>query len=142
MTQLPPLPSLAATMTPFPYSLDVDATLTQAAALMAQHQVHHLPVTRDGHTHGILDAPDLQLAVRLSASDTRVGEVCHHPAYTVDIHAPLAEVVREIGQRGITAAVVERKGKLAGILTHTDIARAFGKLLQQCSGSELPPRPA
>jgi CBS domain-containing protein len=35
-------------MTPFPYAIDIDAALTAAQALMAEHGIRHLPVTEDG----------------------------------------------------------------------------------------------
>ena len=148
------LPTLASSMTPFPYSVDVAASLEEAAELMAAHQVRHLPVTREGRTCGVVAEQDLQLAARLvsnggepsspeaAAPGTRVGDICRDNPYVVDIRTPLAEVALEISRRRITAAVVERKGKLAGIFTSTDIARVLGTLLTQQIGEEPPPQSA
>ncbi len=142
-------------MTPFPYSVDIAASLEDAAKLMAEHQVRHLPVTREGRTCGVVAEQDLQLAERLvsnipngspsndaTAPATCVGDVCVNTLAPTFIRTPLAEVALEISRRRITAAVVERKGKLAGIFTSTDIARVLGTLLTQQTGEEPPPQSA
>ena len=47
-------PSLAIAMTPFPYSVDHNASLEFAQQLMAQHKVRHLPVTEEqGLVHSL-----------------------------------------------------------------------------------------
>ncbi|MEQ8493975.1 MAG: CBS domain-containing protein, partial [Gammaproteobacteria bacterium] len=52
------LPLLKTAMTPFPYSVDVAATLDEARAVLASHDFHHLPVTRDGQVTSIVHAED------------------------------------------------------------------------------------
>ncbi len=150
------LPSLATAMTPFPYSVDVAAPVDRARELMHQHSVRHLPVTADGKTVGVIAEHDILLLRRIiAANDTGaeaadsvaalvvpVGSICSEQVYLVDIHTPLAEVALEMGQRKIGAAVVQRKGKLAGILTMTDVARVLAEVLLQLAGETPPPRSA
>ena len=39
------VPTLTTTMTPFPYSIDINQPLKEAIAMMEEHGFHHLPVT-------------------------------------------------------------------------------------------------
>lgn len=49
--------------------------------------------------------------------------------YVVEIDTPLTTVIFEIAQRKIGAAIILSSGRLTGIVTVTDICRAFGELL-------------
>jgi signal-transduction protein with cAMP-binding, CBS, and nucleotidyltransferase domain len=61
-------PQVVAFMTPFPNSIDVDAPLAQAHALMRKHQFRHLPVTSNQAIVGILTDRDIKLCLpRVSA---------------------------------------------------------------------------
>lgn len=125
------LPQLKTAMTPFPYSVDVSASMEEARAVLASHDFHHLPVTRDGHVCGIVHAEDL--------AGTDAAPVHAHyraDAFVVDIETPLAEVLEAMLERHVDAAVVMRHGKLAGVFTTTDACRAFAALL-----NELAPPP-
>ena len=46
------VPTLATTMTPFPYSIDINEPLQDAIAMMEKQGFHHLPVTEDGKLVG------------------------------------------------------------------------------------------
>ena len=39
------MPQVIAMMTPFPHSIDVEATLAEARGMMDSHDIRHLPVT-------------------------------------------------------------------------------------------------
>lgn len=53
------LPQAVAAMTPFPYAVNQDATVSEAIALLAAHDFHHLPVKEHGRVSGIVTAQDL-----------------------------------------------------------------------------------
>jgi CBS domain-containing protein len=125
-------PTLAGSMTPFPYSIGPDATLRAAREMMVEHDIHHLPVTKDEQIVGLMSDGDVFVAGNLapdSASETYVESVYSPDPYVVDIHAALGEVVATMGERRIGSAIVTRQGKLAGILTHTDVCRVLAELL-------------
>jgi CBS domain-containing protein len=46
-------------MTPDPVTIDPDEPLERAEALMAQHQIHRLPVCEDGRLVGMITQADL-----------------------------------------------------------------------------------
>jgi CBS domain-containing protein len=48
-------------MTPFPYSVDVDAPLADAHKVMREHNFRHLPVMSHGAVAGILTDRDIKL---------------------------------------------------------------------------------
>ena len=56
-------PQIIAFMTPFPYSVEVDAPLEEAHKLMREHNFRHLPATCVGALVGILSDRDIKLAL-------------------------------------------------------------------------------
>lgn len=121
-------PTLAAVMTPFPYAVDVDAPIADAAALMARHDIHHLPVTRGTALTGVISARDM------ADRDTRewlVRDVFQPDPYVVDLAEALEDVLANMATRRIGSALVTRHGKLAGIITHVDVCRSFAVLIRE-----------
>ena len=51
-------PQILAFMTPFPYSIDIEAPLGEAHAFLRERQIRHLPVTRGGKLVGIFTTTD------------------------------------------------------------------------------------
>ncbi|MEQ9073580.1 MAG: CBS domain-containing protein [Sandaracinaceae bacterium] len=124
-------------MSPFPFSIHPDATLRDARAMMGEHDIHHLPVTGpDGKILGMISDADVLLAGQLAgekAGDALVETVYAREPYVVDLHAELSEVVGHMAEQRIGSAIVTRRGKLAGILTHTDVCRVLAELLDEIS---------
>lgn len=127
-------PSLAAAMTPFPYSIALDALLDDAETLMEEHGIHHLPVTENHDVVGIITQRNIIAArarrkargrsTKLTVSDIYVPEV-----YIVDLNEPLKNVLLEMAERHIGSAIVTRHGKLAGVFTSVDVCRAFAEFI-------------
>ncbi len=109
-------------MTPFPVHVLADASLVAAQAIMKGHDVRHLPVVRDGNVIGVVREQELELAAALAGtSELPVGRLCVHEPLMVETDDPLDAVVRRMASEGYDAAVVLRRGRLAGIVTTTDI---------------------
>lgn len=121
-------PTLAAVMTPFPYAVDVEAPVAEAEALMKQHDIRHLPVTREGRIAGVISARDI------ADRDTRdwlVRDVFRPDPYVVDLATPLEEVLGTMIARRIGSAIVMRHDRLAGIFTNVDVCRSYLALLSE-----------
>ena len=128
-------PQVIAFMTPFPYSIDVDAPLESAHKLMREHRFRHLPVTSGGAIVGILTDRDIKLILgpdfagaseqELRVRDAYVERPCVVPAST-----PVATVARTMADNHIGSAIVTKDGKLVGIFTGTDACRALARLLE------------
>ncbi|SHF19960.1 CBS domain-containing protein [Microbulbifer donghaiensis] len=127
------MPTLAAVMTPFPYHIDIDATVEAALALMEEHKVHHLPVTRDGDLETVISRNDIERANapghRLEEQQLYVHDLCARRPYIADIHDPLDRILQAMADTGIGSVLVMREGELAGIVTVTDALRFCGKYL-------------
>jgi acetoin utilization protein AcuB len=127
-------PQLKSVMTPFPYAIGIGDPLIEARKLMLEHHVRHLPVIRDGELAGIVTDRDLKLLLgpEFDYPDPReltVEDAYVDHGYVVDIETPLADVLRAMAEQHIGAALVTRKGKLAGIFTTNDACRAFSDWL-------------
>jgi len=141
------LPQILAFMTPFPYSIDVDAPLAEAHAFLRERQIHHLPVTREGALAGILTDRDIKLALGpdLDSPPERelsVRDVFQPDSYVMEAGAPLDEVAATMAERRIGSALVTRGGKLVGIFTTNDACRALAKVLRDQHPDPGPDQPA
>jgi acetoin utilization protein AcuB len=130
------IPSIKTVMTPFPYSIEPSASVQEAQDLMADHGIHHLPVTEDGELVGMISLDDINLLVSknpvknkrgsLKVKDTMVEET-----YTVDLSERLDSVLHRMAEHHLRAVVVTRKGKLVGIFTQIDACAAFAEFLRE-----------
>jgi acetoin utilization protein AcuB len=131
-------PQIIAFMTPFPYSIDVDAPLEDAHTLMRKHVFRHLPVTANGTLVGILTDRDIKLVLGPDFGGLRERELRVRDAYverpcTVPASASVASVARTMAEHRIGSAIVTKDDKLVGIFTVTDACRALAQILDDHS---------
>ena len=129
-------PVLKTAMTPFPYSVGLDASFDEASELMGHHNVRHLPVTREHQVVGVITDRDLTSAMHVRAQsndsgDLRVSDLYIADPYIISIDEPLDNVLLAMAERHIGSAIVTKAGKLVGIFTSVDACRIFGEYLQQ-----------
>jgi CBS domain-containing protein len=141
------LPQILAFMTPFPYSIDIEAPLAEAHAFLRDRHIRHLPVTRDGDLAGILTDRDIKLALGpdLDSPPERelsVRDVYQPDSYVVEAAALLQDVADTMAQRHVGSALVTRGGKLVGIFTTTDACRALARVLRDQHPEPGPDEPA
>jgi CBS domain-containing protein len=129
-------------MTPFPYSIDIDAPLSKARVIMRRHRIRHLPVTAQREIVGIVTDRDIKLVLGPDFAyppekELTVRDVYVEDPYIVPASTPVAVVADTMAKRHIGSAVVTKKQALVGIFTSTDACRALARLL----GSENPTDP-
>lgn len=129
------MPLVRAVMTPFPYTIDQEASLEDAQTMMHEHRVRHLPVTHGSKLVGLLTARDLARAIERVRADSagssgRVADVAVFNPYVVSMTTPLNEVLGEMADRRIGSALVVKDERLAGIFTATDACRVLADQLQ------------
>ena len=129
-------PQILAYMTPFPYSIDVDAPLAEAHAFLRERHIRHLPVTERGRLAGVLTDRDIKLALGpdLGSPPERelaVRDVFQPDSFVVDAGVTLEEVAMTMAERHLGSALVTRGGKLVGIFTTTDACRALARVLRE-----------
>jgi acetoin utilization protein AcuB len=127
-------PHLASAMTPFPYSIERDAPLADALALMEEHNVRHLPVTEEHTVVGVLADRDIRSALHRQGGSEgvlKVKDLYVDDPYIVSLDEPLDAVLLTMAERHIGSAIVTKGGRLAGMFTTVDACRCFGEYLRE-----------
>ncbi len=135
-------------MTRRPVTVTPSTSLDEAIRLMEQHRFRHLPVVADGAVVGMLSDRDVRLGTggqslgelhvpRDAALPSRVEELMHSPALCVqsDERGPAA-ALRMVEHR-IGALPVLQDGRLAGIVTETNLVTAFRDLCRDPASADV-----
>ncbi|MEA2079156.1 MAG: CBS domain-containing protein [Pseudomonadota bacterium] len=130
------MPLLKTAMTPFPYSVDLDAAFDEASELMGCHNVRHLPVTHDHRVIGVITDKDMTSAMNLHSSSEIAGSLNVRDLYMADpyivsVDEPLDNVLLAMAERHIGSAIVTKADKLVGMFTAVDACRSFGEYLRE-----------
>jgi acetoin utilization protein AcuB len=123
--------SLATAMTPFPYAVPLDASIDEAERLIAEHDIHHLPVKDNHDIVGIVTSRDLADArsKKRRQRELLIDDICVKDVYIVDLREPLPNVVSTMAEKHISSAIVTRQGRLAGVFTWVDACHCLATLL-------------
>jgi CBS domain-containing protein len=114
-------------MSPSPVTIGADATVRDAARLLADGDVGSLPVVNgDGRLVGIVT--DRDIVIRVVAGDldvsAPVGEIASADICAVSPDASVEEAARLFGQAQVRRLpVVAEDDRLVGIITQADLAR-------------------
>lgn len=138
MAPVPPLQATASdAMTPGPFSCRPEDSLLVAARQMSIHGIRHLPVVDDNDVViGLLSERDLRTYVgdvsRFAATHVHtamhVWNALTHPLVTVLPDRPLVEIATMFEDARVGAIpVVDREGKLLGIISYVDALRRFAR---------------
>jgi acetoin utilization protein AcuB len=130
-------------MTRSPLTVTPDTAVNEARDLMRQHAIRHLPVVQKGQLVGMITDSDIRLVLPSPATSLTVwelnylldkmtvGEVMTHFVVTT---APDRHVHEAIGRMlgfKIGALPVVEQHQVVGLLTRTDILRAFRQVADQ-----------
>ncbi len=126
-------------MSAHPVTIRSDADYKTALKLMQEHDLHHVPVL-DEHRKlvGIVAERDLLLAASQHLQTTiEVGEVMHRDVATVTRDMPIAEAAALMVDRRIGGLpVVDADQQVIGVITETDIFRAFVEIERRLDTGE------
>ncbi len=130
------MPVLKTAMTPFPYSVELDASFDEASELMGHHSVRHLPVTADHKVVGVITDRDMTSAMHVRSQTNDAGSLSVRDLYIADpyvvsVDEPLDNVLLTMAERHIGSAIVTKAGKLVGMFTSVDACRCFGEYLRE-----------
>ena len=129
-------------MTRNPVTITPDTSFPQALRIIHESRFRHLPVVdREGKVLGIVTETDLLRASPSSASslsiyemnyllaNLQIREVMSSPPITVPEDSPLEEAARTMVENRIGCLLVMRDDDLVGVITETDIFKAFVEVL-------------
>jgi acetoin utilization protein AcuB len=118
-------------------TINPEASVKEAFALLKSMGIRHLPVVKNAKLYGIVTDRDLR---RPKISDVflewdelyqindaiQVEDIMAAPAITISEDSTIKEAAKIMAQNRIGALpVTNKKGTLAGIITESDILRAF-----------------
>ncbi|RWG84923.1 CBS domain-containing protein [Mesorhizobium sp.] len=136
-------------------SIDVSASIAEAADLMLTRKISCLPITRDGAMVGIISEGDFLRRQELGTQRTRphwleflvgpgriadeyvranarrVDEVMTTEIVSAPPVATLADIVELMTRHAIKNVPIVEAGKPVGIITRTDLLRALLRILPQ-----------
>ncbi|RIH86180.1 Inosine-5'-monophosphate dehydrogenase [Meiothermus luteus] len=124
-------------MTPNPQVVGPEVPVPEAARMMKQGGFRRLPVVKDGRLVGIVTDRDLKEAMPSDASSLSiwelnyliaklpVGEVMSKNPITVGENMPLQAAAKLMLEHKIGGLPVVREGRLVGIVTVSDVLRAY-----------------
>lgn len=119
--------------------------IVEAAALMAKHRIRRLPVVElhesSLHPVGIITSTDILHAYPPEVNPfsfcpsgqqihTTAGEIMSHTLRTVAPETPIEDAARIMRDAKISTLLVVQKMNLAGLITESDIFRAFVSILE------------
>jgi acetoin utilization protein AcuB len=128
-------------MTADPVAVAPGDSLAHALRLTREHRIRHLPVVEGGELAGILSDRDIRLAMPspLTVADadraaflerTTVAEMMTRDVITAGPFDTVEDAARELCRHRIGALpVVDAHGRLLGMVTETDVLRAFAEVL-------------
>jgi len=112
------------------HTVDYDATVTEAAGIMAadENNQGYVIVLKKGTPKGIVTERDLVnkvVAGRLDPSKTLVSEVMSAPLVTIDPDEDLLTASQMMKEQNVRKLVVVREDIIYGIITVKDISQNF-----------------
>jgi acetoin utilization protein AcuB len=132
-------------MTGAPISVPPDTPVLEARQLMTGHRIRHLLVESSGDLLGIITDRDIRLNMPSQATSLSVwelnylltkltvSEVMTRSVITIGPDRDARDAAEVMLEHKIGALPVVDHGKLVGILTETDLLRAFIKRLDDAA---------
>ncbi len=130
-------------MTPDPVTVAPDTLLGEVIGLMKSHSYRQLPVVDGEQLVGIITDRDIRLAMNSplvlhERADDRTlltattAELCMTSGpMTIDADAPAIDAARLLNKYKFGALPVVRAGRLAGIITVSDLVASYIALLER-----------
>ena len=116
---------IADLMTTQPWTVQIDDSIAVARRMIAEREIHHLPVLDGNVVAGMV--------IDLALAGDRLGTVADVmlPAHQVAADTPLDEVLDLMANQRFDAVVVTENGTVEGIFTASDAVRVLRDLLRR-----------
>jgi len=114
-----------------PEAVDLDMTVTNAAAIIAKRSEQCLIVARDDIVVGIVTSTDMiekVIAVGANPAKVYVRDIMSTPVITVNVTGTIGQAAKIMSDYGVRKLpVVDESGALAGVITSLELARWLAK---------------
>ncbi len=118
-------------MTRQPLTVRPETSVSEAGALLARHRIRHLPVVEEGGALvGMFTDRDYRSTAASNREGVPVGEVMTRGVITVGPETQVHEAAKLMVAHRIGGLPVVKGGELVGIITETDLLRAFVELAE------------
>ena len=127
-----PVPTVQEFMTAQPLTIAPGAPLAEAARIMRERSIRHLPVVEEGRLVGALSERDVHVARTLRSvtlETTKVETLMNDRPLAVPASAALPDVAARMIDRKAGSAIVMHDGCVVGIFTTHDALHALHRLL-------------
>lgn len=127
-------------MNPRPITIYPGASLAEARALLDRHRIRHLPVVEEGKLVGIITDRDIRSAASVaSLEQITVGDAMTRNVITITPETPVQEAAKLMVSHRIGGLPVLKGGEVVGIITETDLLKAFVELVEQATLERIAP---
>ncbi|MDE1726697.1 MAG: CBS domain-containing protein [Thaumarchaeota archaeon] len=107
-------------------TIEYDKTAKDVASLMAEKGISSLVVVKEGTPIGLVTERDLARKVSTTdkkSSEVQLSEIMSPNFRWVEPMTPIEDAVQKMTNKNIRRLLVLDNGKLAGIITETDLAK-------------------
>jgi CBS domain-containing protein len=120
-----PTKSVRDVMSPGAISVDIGASVRDAARLMVEHHVHRVFVTARGDVTGVLSTLDIMRAVADADGNARpLSQFMSTPVATIESHLSISEATRALERSGLHGLVVTERDLPIGVFADIDALEA------------------
>ncbi|MDP6113236.1 MAG: CBS domain-containing protein [Planctomycetota bacterium] len=101
-------------------------SLDEAAALMKEKKIHHMPVVEEGNVVGVVSRRDIDVMIGAKgilsqlADLIEIRHVMSSPAITIPPETTFREAIRLMMKHHVHSLPIVEQGDLVGIITETD----------------------
>ena len=127
------VPTMRECMTAFPYAIDADRSVADAARMMEERRIRHLPVTFNGEVYSVITQRDIRALMDDPKGDPermKVKSLSVIDPYIATTDEYLDVVLWEMAERRVGCAVIVEGDRVAGIYTTVDACRQFCEYLR------------
>jgi acetoin utilization protein AcuB len=118
-----------------PVVVGPETSCGEGRRLMAEHGFRHLPVLSEGRLVGIVSDRDLRSAE--ARADTAAARVMTPDPVAVTPDTRVEHAARVMLERRFGALPVTERGALVGIVTSTDLLRAFVRVIETATDERI-----
>lgn len=117
-------------MTADVFTVTPDTMMSAAKESMRKHRISGMPVLEEGRLAGVISTEDIIITLE-RGGDVAVREKIGKPVLTCFADEPLAQAIRRFDMHGYGRfPVVNRRGRLVGIITRGDIIHGLLRALE------------